>query len=326
MVQELVSVIVPVYNVEEYLVDCIESIRNQIYSKLEIILVDDGSPDNCGAICDEYARKDSRIRVIHKTNGGLSDARNVGIDASKGAYIVCVDSDDLVDLRYVSRMMELMTDDVDLVVCAPLLFFQDNEIESYKDTTSDPPDIFLPEDALRELFRQREYDFEPSAWGKLYRRTLFGDDLRFPVGKIYEDLALTYRLVDRARKIVRTKEKLYFYRQRANSLLNEPFNERKLSILEIADQMREYIIHTHPKLLKSVNSRVISAYCHILIRLPDDPKWNDLKRRIYLKVKELRKGLLFFDSRMANKVAVLCSYGGEKIFLALMSRLRSFKK
>ena len=138
--------------------------------------------------------------VIHKTNGGLSDARNVGIDASKGAYIVCVDSDDLVDLRYVSRMMELMTDDVDLVVCAPLLFFQDNEIESYKDTTSDPPDIFLPEDALRELFRQREYDFEPSAWGKLYRRTLFGDDLRFPVGKIYEDLALTYRLVDRARK------------------------------------------------------------------------------------------------------------------------------
>ena len=124
MVQELVSVIVPVYNVEEYLVDCIESIRNQIYSKLEIILVDDGSPDNCGAICDEYARKDSRIRVIHKTNGGLSDARNVGIDASKGAYIVCVDSDDLVDLRYVSRMMELMTDDVDLVVCAPLLFFK----------------------------------------------------------------------------------------------------------------------------------------------------------------------------------------------------------
>ena len=321
-----VSVIVPIYNVEKYLEDCIESIRNQDYSELEIILVDDGSPDRCGMICDEYAEQDSRIRVIHKTNGGLSDARNVGIDSSTGEYITCVDSDDLIDCRYVSRMMELMSEEVDMVVCAPLLFSNEAELKNANSDSTEVPDIFETVEALRELLSQHGYDFEPSAWGKLYRRSLFGSDLRFPVGKYYEDLALTYLLVDRSRKIVRTKEKLYFYRQRLTSQLNQQFNEKMLSILEIADEMQAYILQTHPDLRKSVNSRVISAYCHILIRLPNDPKWNALKQRIYQKVKKLRPGLLLFNCRIENKAAVLCSYGGEKVFLSVMARLSSYNK
>lgn len=322
----IVSVIVPIYNVEKYLIQCIESIQRQDYSALEIILVDDGSPDNCGAICDEYAKKDSRILVIHKENGGLSDARNAGIEASTGAYITCVDSDDLIAPKYVSRMMALMTEDVDMVVCAPFLYSENTEIDYAREIPSETPDLFSSVDALRELLRQRGYDFEPSAWGKLYRRGLFGDDLRFPVGKFYEDLALTYRLVDRARRIARTKEKLYYYRQRSTSQLNQQFDERMLSILGVADEMREYLLHSHPDLKKAVNSRVISAYCHILIRLPDDPKWDTLKQEIYRKVKELRSGLLLSDCRLANKVAVLCSYGGETLFIALMRWLRSYNK
>lgn len=326
MAEGLVSVIVPVYKVEKYLAQCIESICGQIYSALEIILVDDGSPDSCGVICEEYAKKDSRIRVIHKQNGGLSDARNTGIDACTGAYITCIDSDDLVDSRYVSRMMELMTENVDLVVCTPFLFSDDSELINADIECRQAPDVFQPVDALRELLRQRDYSFEPSAWGKLYRRELFGDDLRFPVGKYFEDLALTYQLVDRARAVVRIRDQLYFYRQRTNSQLNQEFNERMLSILEIADEMREYLLRMHPELRKSANSRVISAYCYILIRLPDEPKWDNLKRRIYLKVKELRRGLLIFDCRLANKVAVFCSYGGEKIFIALMNFLKSYNR
>ncbi len=326
MLDKTVSVIVPIYDVEKYLADCIESLRNQDYSELEIILVDDGSPDGCGMICDEYAEQDSRIRVIHKTNGGLSDARNAGIDASTGEYITCVDSDDLVDHRYVSHMMELMSADIDMVVCAPLLFSDEDELKNVGAVSVEMPDIFETVDALRELLSQHGYDFEPSAWGKLYRRSLFGKDLRFPAGKYYEDLALTYRLVDRSRKIVRTKEKLYFYRQRPASQLSSQFNDRKLSILEIADEMRDYILHTYPELRKNVDSRVISAYCHILIQLPNDPKWSILKHNIYQKVKELRRGLLFSNCRIENKVVVLCSYGGETLFLALMERLSAYNK
>ncbi|NCB92491.1 MAG: glycosyltransferase family 2 protein [Clostridia bacterium] len=326
MEKRIVSVIVPVYNVEKYLVQCIESIRNQVYSSLEIMLVDDGSPDNCGVICDEYAQKDSRIRVIHKKNGGLSDARNAGIDACTGAYITCVDSDDLINPKYISRMMELMTVDVDMVVCTPLLFSDNRELAHADAVTVKLPDTFCKGEALRELLRQDGYNFEPSAWGKLYRRKLFGDDLRFPVGKFYEDLALTYRLVDRARKIVRIKEPLYYYRQRPTSQLNQQFDERMLSILEIADEMQEYLAREHPELKKSIHSRVISAYCHILIRLPENHKWDMMKRRIYLKVKELRQGLLFYNCRAANKIAVLCSYGGEKLFISLMKWLRICNK
>ncbi len=322
----IVSVIVPVYNVEKYLPKCIESIRHQDYTDLEIILIDDGSPDNCGAICDEYASRDSRIRVIHKANGGLSDARNVGIDASTGKYIACVDSDDLVGHTYISRMIELMTDDVDLVVCAPFLFSDENELKNVNTANVEKPDIFCPAEALKELLRQHGYDFEPSAWGKLYRRELFGNDLRFPFGKYCEDLAITYRLVDRSRKIVRTKEKLYYYRQRSNSILNSRFNDKQLSILEIADEMREYILKTYPELRKNVNSRVISAYCHILIRLPNEPEWNTLRHNIFLKVKAMRKGLMFSDCRIENKVAVLCSYGGEKLFYDLMNILKKYNK
>ncbi len=322
----MVSVIVPIYNVEKYLAQCIESILHQDYSDLEIILVDDGSPDNCGLICDEYAEKDSRIRVIHKTNGGLSDARNAGIDICTGEYITCVDSDDLVGRTYISRMLGLITKEVDMVVCAPLLFFDEKELEHISNGDAGAPDVFSTVEALRELLNQRGYDFEPSAWGKLYRRELFGDDLRFPFGKYYEDLAVTYRLVDRARKIVRTKEKLYYYRQRNTSILNSKFNEKKLSILEIADEMHTYILHTHPELRKNVNSRVISAYCHILLQLPAESEWDALRHSIFQKVKELRSGLLFSECRMENKIVVLCSYGGEKLFFALIGRLKSYNR
>lgn len=325
MEKGLVSVIVPVYKVEKYLPQCIESIINQEYSELEIILVDDGSPDNCGKICDEYEKRDSRIRAIHKANGGLSDARNAGIDAAAGAYITCVDSDDLIHSRYVLRMMELMREDVDLVVCASRKFADGTE-PGKTCSIFETPDVFTSAEALRELLRQDGQNFEPSACGKLYRRELFDNDLRFPLGVYCEDLALTYRLVDRAKKTVRTKEPLYYYRQRAESIMDDGKIEWRCGILNTADEMREYILYAHPELERITNARVISAYCHILIRLPDDGKWDKLKTHIYLKVKELRSGLLFYDCRMENKVAVLCSYGGEKLFLALMKRLGKYKK
>lgn len=178
--QELISVIIPIYNVEKYLKKCIDSIINQTYKNLEIILVDDGSPDNCGKICDEYAKKDQRIRVIHKKNGGLSDARNAGIDIAKGKYIAFVDSDDYVEKEYIEIMYkELKKNNVKIVQCG-INKISDNEeiIDNYG---------YLKDELINsQRIMEEKYTKYPIsnvvAWNKLYDIDLF-KNIRYPVRK-----------------------------------------------------------------------------------------------------------------------------------------------
>ena len=173
-----ISVIVPVYKVEPYLSRCLDSIINQTYRNLEIILVDDGSPDRCGEICDEYARQDSRIRVIHKANGGLSDARNHGIDVAIGDYIAFVDSDDYIATDMYEKMLaRLELDNSDMVVCNYYRF--DEGSAPPKDGYIQLPDRVLTQDEAFDFYLQIGGDYV-SAWNKLYKRTIF-DDLRYPV-------------------------------------------------------------------------------------------------------------------------------------------------
>lgn len=325
MTKKLVSVIIPVYKVEEYLESCVNSVINQSYRNIEIILVDDGSPDKCGYMCDMFSKKDNRIRVIHKNNGGLSDARNAGLDICIGNYIVFVDSDDLVDVNYIERLLNLVESGADIAVCVPKLFH--NEQDLYKKTET-PVNISVlsSKQALRELLIQNNYYFEPSAWGKIYKAELF-EHLRFPFGKYFEDLATTYLAVDMAKNVVCTTEKLYFYRQRNGSILNSAFNKKMLDILEIADEMYQYIIKNHPDLEVEAKARVISAYSHILIRLPRDSRWDSLKYKIYFKIKDFRKGqLMKRDIRIENKAVVLLSYLGSKGFFFMMNALKVINK
>ena len=192
MEQTVISVIVPIYKVEQYLRQCVDSILNQTHSALEVILVDDGSPDGSGKICDEYAARDSRVRVIHKKNGGLSDARNAGIDIARGDYIAFVDSDDWLEPDTYESMLAAMKKYQAKLVCAGRF---DNSDETGACTVGLCPEKeeLLPAVPLvRKIFHWDHMD--AAAWDKLYARELFRE-IRYPVGRVMEDIPTTYRLV-----------------------------------------------------------------------------------------------------------------------------------
>ena len=218
----LISVIIPIYKVEEYIHKCIDSVISQTYTNLEIILVDDGSPDRCGEICDEYARVDNRIKVIHKENGGLSDARNVGIEFATGSYITLLDSDDWIENKYIEKLYELLkVKKADISVC--------NFVKTYNENISKVEDkVFIHEfsniEALEEL-TGKYYLQMVVAWGKLYKKELF-ENIRYPLGKTHEDEFTTHKLLYKASKIVFTTEPLLYYRQRKDSIMGAGFKLR----------------------------------------------------------------------------------------------------
>lgn len=224
----LISIIVPVYKVEPYLRRCLDSIVNQTYTNLEIILVDDGSPDNCPQICDEYATKDKRIVVIHKENGGLSDARNAGLDICKGEYISFVDSDDWVDNRYVEFLLnKAQKENADIVIGA---------IEKVFDNGEKHADPFLKKTLWNHEESVQKIIFEPDlqwtvSWGKIYTRQLFSE-LRFPYGKIHEDERTSYLLVFKTKKICLVNTVLYSYYQRSDSIAQTDINYDRFPIVE----------------------------------------------------------------------------------------------
>lgn len=212
---DLISLIIPIYKVEDYLSRCIDSILRQTYVNLEVILVDDGSPDSCGQICDEYARKDARIRVIHKKNGGLSDARNAALDIAQGEYITFIDSDDWINIEYVKKLYELISNtNSDIAVCN---FIRTSEEKlSYSDFKEEIH-VFSNLEALEQL-TGKFYEQLVIACGKLYKKGLF-KTIRFPVGKLHEDEFITYKLIYKAKKIVLTTAQLLYYWQREDSIM-----------------------------------------------------------------------------------------------------------
>ncbi len=222
--KDLISVIVPVYNVQNYILKCVDSIINQSYKNLEIILVDDGSTDESGKICDELALKDSRIKVIHKENGGLSDARNAGIEVSQGTYLGFIDSDDYIDNdMYMVLMSNLKNTNADISTCGRIIVTEGNESVSFKENEIICLNTF---DAVKDLFVANNYVFH-AAWDKLYKRELFSE-IRFPVGRLFEDAAIMYRIFENAKKIVSTKKQLYYYIQRQGSISNCSYNKNKI--------------------------------------------------------------------------------------------------
>ncbi|WP_049945684.1 glycosyltransferase [Butyrivibrio sp. LC3010] len=204
---DIISVIVPVYKVEKYINKCIDSILEQSYSELDIILVDDGSPDNCGVICDDYAKRDKRIRVIHKKNGGLSSARNAALNDLKGKWVVCIDSDDYVHKDLIKRLYEAAKQyNADISICSH--FEQEGDKLQITERIDDETQIFNRHDALLKLVEDKE--IKSYAWGKLYKKELF-DGVRYPDGRNYEDIATTYLLFDKAERVVKIPDYLYYY-------------------------------------------------------------------------------------------------------------------
>lgn len=252
-----VSVIVPVYKVEKYLDRCIESIVSQTYENLEIILVDDGSPDNCPKMCDEWANKDNRIKVIHKENGGLSDARNVGIEAFTGDYILFVDSDDYIDSTMVEKMINRVEyDNTDMCVCAFVTFKDGEEINrSYEKQA----EVITAEEALFRL-TQKEYNvYFVIACCKLIRREVISK-LRFVKGKIHEDEFMCHHLIGNCKNISCIYEPLYFYYMREGSITKSNITTTKLAVIEAMKDRIDYIAINFPKLLPDIQALALNGF------------------------------------------------------------------
>lgn len=232
----LVSIIVPIYNVEQYLEECFGSIRNQSYGNIEIILVDDGATDSSGGIADTLVQRSKSTQVIHKKNGGLSDARNAGMKKAKGEFITFVDSDDCIDKDFVKNLMDaIMSNDADIAQC-------DNSRKiKYLGNGSQGVKALSGENAFIELMKYRT--ISPTAWGKLYRTSIFSDNkLEFPVGRIHEDTAVLYKLIYFAKKVVCLDQALYYYRINENSIMTASYTEKHYnSVIKYHEELDEFI-------------------------------------------------------------------------------------
>ena len=233
--ENLISIIVPVYNVERYLEQCVDSILAQSYHNLEIILVDDGSPDNCPQICDNYAKKDSRVVVIHKKNGGLSDARNAGVAIAKGEYIGFVDSDDWIEQDMYKTLMEaIQVYDADISEIGVKYIFEDH-IECQKERQI----CIMNKMEAMSAFLDRTKMIQGCVWGKLYKSDIAKKNL-FPVGRLHEDGFFTYKALYCAHRYVILNSCKYNYRQgRIGSIMTSTIRENPKSYYDVIDAFEE---------------------------------------------------------------------------------------
>lgn len=276
-----ISVIVPIYKVENYLYRCVDSIINQTYTNLEIILVDDGSPDNCPRICDEYAKKDSRIKVIHKKNGGLSDARNAGLDIATGEYIGFVDSDDYISLHFYQRLMNIMeASDSDIVECRIKKF---KEIEKIDDIENNKLDFitFNTNEAMEDLILNNILSV--TVWNKLYKREVI-EKLRFKVGKTNEDDFYTYLAFDNANKISKLDEDLYYYLQREDSIMGKNYKLNRLDEIEAKYERLKFIEKKYKNLILLAKKDVMFGCLYAYQQLLRNGQKDDIKKgKVILK-------------------------------------------
>ena len=267
MQEPLISIVIPVYKVETWLDRCVEATLAQTYRNLEIILVDDGSPDRCGALCDEWEKKDSRIRVIHKENGGLSSARNAGIDVAQGEYLMFLDSDDVMDSRICSHLYKLLQDTgAGIAICEVAHVFDENNIPY---TLTEESRLLSSRDAIAELWYQKS--FMPTACAKLYRRDVFASH-RFTVGLLYEDVDLMHLLLAEAGQVVCNTSALYGYIHRDNSITTKPFSVRDLDILKIAQRILRYAREVDPSLEASSKAYALVAALRVELNAPYIPE------------------------------------------------------
>ena len=309
----MITIVVPVYNVEKYLTRCVDSILNQTYADFELLLVDDGSPDNCGKICDEYAEKDSRIFVIHQKNGGLSAARNTGInwfyEQNRSNYITFLDSDDWLHPDYLRILMNGITEnDVKTSVCNYKRVTDEIHHESYDNIEYV---LTSPEDFLVNHSWQYNY-----AWGKLYHKDVF-DDVRYPVGKNFEDTFTTYKVLHKCEKIAYTELQLYYYFLNEQGITRSPW---KPSELVIFDAMQEQLQFYKDKGLYKAFDKEFQLFVHHhayqIVRIRENK--NDLHKN-KATLKEIKKALRNYLKENKNKFNVHnMTYSYESAYPVIM--------
>lgn len=279
---EKVSIVVPVYNVEDYLKYCVDSLINQSYKNIEIILVDDGSTDDSGRICDEYAQEDDRVRVLHIENGGLSNARNTGVNVASAEWVIFIDSDDYYDRRTVEYLVQLQKKyAVDLVATSVIEvrdFQSDDFIGSLTDIDSLKLDRYT---ALKEMFYGNIVGTHPG--GKLYKKEILMK-FPFPKGMIYEDLAVSFEHIGACNEIAVGYINLYKYYRRPGSIVNSSYSDKFLDFYKAIELNREYVERDYPndpEMKKAVNARYVFNGLHVVHAM--------LGSHMYDQVNKIRK-------------------------------------
>lgn len=271
----MISVVVPVYNVAQYLPDCVRSILMQNVADMEVILVDDGSTDNSGALCEQYAKRYSNVKVIHQENAGLSAARNTGIENAKGEFITFVDSDDMLAEGFISTALEIAQ-----TYQAEFIAFSHVRCEA---EVQWPIDYALKiKNVETHVYDERVQKMQKfligteigtTAWAKVYRRELF-ETIRYPEGKYHEDVFTTYKVVDKACRIVSISQEGYFYRKSPNSITTSGFSEKRLDSVEGKLQQLAFIRENYPSLRKEAETGVIYA-CNQCMMLMAQAKYKN---------------------------------------------------
>lgn len=293
----LISVIVPVYNVEKYLSRCLDSIISQTYKNLEIIVVDDGSTDDSRKLCDRYAEKDERIKVFHKKNGGLSDARNYGIERAHGEYISFIDSDDWVETKYIKVLYEGLCDSsCDISMVKHFIDYPNKTI----DTGTGNKIKLTPHDCLDKMLYQEDIDV--SAWAKLYSKNLF-KNISFPKGCLFEDSATTYKLIDKSNAIYLNSMPLYHYVIRKESITNKAFSRKDFDIIKSTSEMAEYVVDKYPDLVAGCNRRLMYAHLSAFRKYAISKNRKDFSEEgaeLFYYIRKNRKKVLK-DKRIPNR-------------------------
>ena len=297
--EDLISVIVPIYNVEEYLDECIESICNQTYDNLEIIMIDDGSTDRSGNIADKWAKLDKRCNIYHKKNEGISVARNCGIEKAKGKFLIFVDSDDLIEKNMIERLhQEIKKENVDIVCCGIKSRKNSKNEECYFELEDR---IFTFEEYLSEMYFHKTMQDETNivipftvAWNKIYRATLF-NNIRYPQGKIHEDSYIIHHLVYEAKKIKWINEPLYIYRERGGSIMQDKYSPKRMddfyALIDRVEFIQDKIDNCSLK--NKIVAECLGVGRRHWCKIKRDTLWEEEKE----KLKEIRK---YYDKYVNN--------------------------
>ena len=297
-----ISLVIPVYNVEKYLDQCLSSVMLQTYQHLEIILVNDGSTDSCAHICNAFAKQDARVTVIHKENGGLSDARNAGLKVATGQFITFVDSDDQLSPDYCRILLEkALVYDADIIECGFKTFSTEKIIPSDRNDFKSDVAIYSSEEALALLIKS---ELKQTVWNKLYKKEVISN-IPFEKGRKHEDEFWTYQIIAKAKKIVQISDELYFYRQHAESIMGEDYSLKNLDAMDAQVQRLKFIKNKHPDLLQLTLKHfwfAASAHYQNLTKRADLDKRGLERRRISSAVKSYHADFDFKDWEMKGVI------------------------
>lgn len=309
----LVSVIVPVYNVYLYLRDCVQSVQAQSYPNWELLLIDDGSIDGSGALCDELGAEDSRIRVFHKKNGGQSDARNYGLQQVQGKYFYLLDSDDLIRPSTFQQLVEHCEVDGADAALAPLEMFSTEQPEGRKENPHQNPELLTREETMRRMLLHQGIGH--GAGGVFFRRKVWGD-LQFPVGIVYEDYAVMYRAIARCTKVEVFPEPMYDYRIHTGSTMKSGIAEKNLVILDVGEDVTRFIAENVPSLSEEATYLQLVTYLKTLKGILDGgfQCYPEEQERICCFVREHRELVRRPWAKRADRIKVETLLVSKRLF------------